>query len=91
MISCLIIDKNNVKRYNEGGTNKNREGTELMKPKLLATLPSLANMKSVERIVMHPNIDEVRLNTGARFPGKPEDVLKNLKDMCDYYKKKAVD
>lgn len=88
MISCLVIDKNNVKRYNEGGTNKNREGTELMKPKLLATLPSLSNMKSVERIVMHPNIDEVRLNTGARFPGKPEDVLKNLEEMCDYYGKK---
>ena len=54
---------------------------------LLATLPSLSNMKRVQNVFKAPHIAEVRFNTGAHSPYSVEDTLKMLMELAEKYKK----
>ena len=55
--------------------------------KLIATIPSLSNMHIVGRIMNHPNISEVRYNTGVRSPYLPLKSVSMLAEKADFYKK----
>ena len=55
---------------------------------LIATLPSLSNLRNVEKVIMNPNITEVRFNTGVNTIYSPEETLEILKGLCSRYNKK---
>lgn len=55
---------------------------------LIATLPSLSNLRNVEKVIMNPNIAEVRFNTGVNTIYTPEETLEILKSLCFKYTKK---
>ena len=55
---------------------------------LIATLPSLSNLRNVEKVIINPNITEVRFNTGVNTIYSVEETLEILKSLCTRYNKK---
>ena len=55
---------------------------------LIATLPSLSNLRKVESVFQNPLVSEVRFNTGAQTPYSVEETLEILKKLSIEYDKK---
>ena len=57
--------------------------------KLIGTLPSLHDKKSIDEMMSHPSISEVRLNTGVNDLLTPEETIERIKMIQEMYKKKV--
>lgn len=55
---------------------------------LIATIPSLSNIRNISKIFNEKNITEARYNTGVRSPYSPYDSLKKLQEIANYHGKK---
>ena len=56
--------------------------------KLIGTLPSLHDKKSIDEMLSCPYISEVRLNTGVNDLLTPEETIERIKVLESMYKKK---
>ena len=55
---------------------------------LIATIPSLSNMKKVSKVISEPAVSEVRYNTGMRSPFSPKETLERLYHLAKAHNKK---